>query len=158
MIRYNSRKPEGAEAARLAEAVGSLLCAARERWGWSRTHLARLAGMSPSSVAAIETGRSRPAWRSLVRLAAALHPDDPVRAAAFAHDLADAAGPSLGSDPSLPPTVVRELFVEVLSRSMVRLGLDLDDDAIRHVVMAEIRGVLGSADGVTDEARLAVGS
>ncbi len=141
MIRYRSRKPEGAECDRLAATVGALLRTRRERAGLNQKSLAVLSGVRPGTVGAIEAGKSRPSWSTLQKLGHGLHRGDPVRAEALAHDLADAAGASLAGDPTLPPSVGREFLVEVLTRSLGRLGLEADDERVRAVVMAEIRAV-----------------
>ena len=146
MIRYRSRKPEGAESARLAATVGTLLRTRREWAGMDRKTLAALSGVTATTVSAVESGKSRPSWTTLQKLACGLHRSDPIRAAALAHDLADAAGASLAGDPTLPPSVGREFLVEVLVASMRRLGLDADDERVRAVVMAEIRALSASAD------------
>ncbi|MGI5236483.1 helix-turn-helix domain-containing protein [Dactylosporangium sp. CA-139066] len=158
MIAYNSRKPEGAEQVRLAATVGALLRGRREAAALSRTALSARCGVNSSTITAIEGGRSRPSWKTLVRLAAGLHPADPVRAAALAHDLADAAGPSLASDPTLPPWVARELFTDILTASMRRLGIDAEDDHVRAVVMEEIRAALHPTADAAAPSELTTGS
>lgn len=136
-------QPDGAEAARLKANVGALLAAHRTRAGLTQAELATRAGVGAPTVSKYEQGRTRPSWPTLTKLAAALCPGDPVRARALADDLADAAGPSLAGNPQVPLTLAREQLVTVLTRTAEILGMDLDDDQVRHVVVEQIRALTG---------------
>ena len=48
------------------------LRAARDRWGWTQSDLARAAGLQPSALSHYESGARRPSFTNLSRLAAAL--------------------------------------------------------------------------------------
>lgn len=144
MTGYRSGTPSPEESARLAAGVGAMLAAARERAGLTQAALGRLAGASPATVGAYERGRTRPSWRTLCRLAAALHPDSPIAADALAHDLADATGPSLAGSPDLPATVAREMVAVILERAVGNLGLDVTDERVRTAVVTAVRQVAGT--------------
>lgn len=158
MTFYTTSKPTGTEAARLAAGVGVMLTRAREATGLSRSQLAARSGCKPATVAGIERGRQRPKWATLLNLAAALHPDDPDRATAFAHALADAAGPSLAAPPGMPYAVTREAVVTALTRSAGLLGMDLDDDHVRHIVVEQIRVAVGAERDDGQVAAIAAGN
>lgn len=137
--------PRGEEAARLAARVGAPLAAARHRAGLTMAALARRAGVSAATVGKLERGRQRPTVGTLTRLADALLPHDQAAALALVDQLAAAAGPSLAGDVTVPAAVAREQVVEILYRSAVALGLDLEDERIRAVVVEQIRAVTGGA-------------
>src|SRR5207244_4169143 len=132
----------GDEQARLATRVGAPLVAARAAAGLTMAELGRRAGVSAGTVGKLERGQTRPRRVTLQRLAdALLH--DPAAAFAFAEQLAEAAGPSLVADVTMPVSVAREAVVEILYRSMLELGLDPEDERVRTVVVAQIRAVGG---------------
>ena len=145
MTEYQPAPPTGAESARLAAGVGLMLRAARTAAGWTFAEMGRRSGVAASTISTIERGKTRPSWMTLRRLAAAVHPGAPALAEAFAVRLAEAAGPSLAGPPGVPASFARELVVEILVRSARRVGFDLDDDAVRHVVAAELRAAVGEA-------------
>jgi transcriptional regulator with XRE-family HTH domain len=53
--------------------VGQRLSAARLRRGWSQAAVARRAGIAPSYLSRIETGKIQPTYRTLMRIVHALH-------------------------------------------------------------------------------------
>jgi len=135
--------PHGDEQARLAARVGAPLAAARAEAGLTIAALARRSGVGASTVSALERGRTRPRRVTLQRLADVLLAHDQAAAFAFAEQLAEAAGPSLVGDVTLPVSVARETVVEILYRSMVELGMDPADERVRAVVVEQIRAVAG---------------
>ena len=136
---YSSSHPSGAEAERLATGFGNKLTAARTRAGLNKADLGRAAGISASTISALERGRQRPRWTTLQTLANALHPHNPTAAHALAHHLADAAGPSLAGAPDLPTSLARELVVEVVLRTAHALGINLNDEHVRAIAVEQIR-------------------
>ena len=141
----NVQPPTGSERDRLAAGVGAVLAQARLRAGLSRAELARAAGVGEGTVSSIERGASRPAWKTLARCAFAIHPNDPEAAGALGRRLAEAAGPSLAGRGDLPVTVTRETVVRVLGAAAARLGMPLDDDYVRSVVLDELARATGEA-------------
>lgn len=143
-------RPRGEEAARLAARVGAPLAAARTAVGLTMAELGRRARVGRDTVSGYERGRTRPRRIILQRLADALMPGDPAGAVAFAEQLAEAAGPSLIADVTLPVSVAREMVVEILYRSMVELGLDPADERVRAVVVGQIRAAARAAHGAIE--------
>lgn len=142
LSRLDVGTPTAAEREHLAAGVGARLRTEREARGLTQRILAWKARCTPAHVGQVERGRTRPSRDLLVRLADVLRPGDPEAAAALAADLVRLAGPSL-PDPTIPPAIPRELAVEILRRSLVRLGLPVDDVRVREAVTAAIREVTG---------------
>jgi transcriptional regulator with XRE-family HTH domain len=142
-VNFAYEPPFGAEAARLAAGVGRIIREEREARGWSKAELKRRSGLATYGY---EKGTTRPGWGSLCRLAEAFHLTDRRAAQALAVRLAEAAGPSLAGPPDLPTGLGREFVVRVVGNTLRRLGLDPEDDAVRHVVMEELRRLSGDPE------------
>lgn len=143
-MRFTYGPPDGAERERLATGLGRIITELREQRGWTKAELKRRSGLD---VSGYEKGRSRPTWRSLCRLAVAFFPFDDGAARALAQRLSEAAGPSLASAPGMPVSFSREFVVEVVGATLRRFGLDPSDDHVRHVVVEELRRLVGEEEG-----------
>jgi transcriptional regulator with XRE-family HTH domain len=144
-VRFTFGPPEGAERDRLAAGLGRIIGELREERGWSKAELRRRS--DGVDTGGYERGRVRPTWRSLCKLAVAFFPFDDGAARALAQRLADATGPSLSAAPGMPVSLSRELVVEVVGATLRRFGLDPTDDQVRHVVVEELRRLVGEEEG-----------
>jgi transcriptional regulator with XRE-family HTH domain len=131
-----------AETAWIVDGVGARILAERTARGWSASECARRTGTDCNTVRRIERGLGRPSWSLLCRFAVAFSSDRPA-AERLAVAFAEAAGPSLAGDPLVLASMARETVVAVLGRAARRLGLDLDDMAVRAAVVDELRAVTG---------------
>lgn len=144
-MRFTFGPPEGAERERLASGFGRMVRELREARGWSMAELGRRS--QGVKVGPYERGQIRPTWRSACQLAAAFHPSDRVAAQRLALAFAEAIGPSLSAAPGMPVSFSREFVVEVVGATLARFGLDPSDDQVRHVVVEELRRLVGEEEG-----------
>lgn len=164
-MKFTFGPPEGAERQRLVVGFGRMVRELREARGWTMAELGRRSG--GVNVSYYERGKTRPSWRSVCQLASAFHPLDRESARRLAFEFAEAIGPSLGSAPWMPVSMSREFVVEVVGATLHRFGLDPTDDRVRHVVVEELRRLVGEEEGgalpagsdgpIRAEAALAIG-